>query len=299
LKYTKKKNLGIVGLGSMGEAMLKNLLRKNYIVYGHDINSNVKKRLKNIKSFYFCESLKELCQNVKEILIVVENQNQSEKIIKKIINYKKNKILDKNFLVICCVTVSSTWVEKSEKLLSKYKIKLIDSPMSGGPKAALKGNLSLMVSGKKNALKLGKKILKDLSKKQFIIGFKAGYGSKMKMVNQCLAGIHISAAAEAIVLAKREKLNLDKVLDVIKSSAGASWMFNDRGPRMIKKNFSPPKSRINIFVKDMKIVRDVMKKHKINLPLSKASLQNYQKAKLKKMQNLDDSSLVSLLDKTH
>ena len=76
-------------------------------------------------------------------------------------------------------------------------------------------------------------------------------------------------------------------------------MFNDRGPRMIRKNFSPPKSRINIFVKDMKIVRDVMKKHKINLPLSKASLQNYQKAKLKKMQNLDDSSLVSLLDKTY
>ena len=283
----------------MGEAMLKNLLNKNYNVYGHDIKLNVKKRLKNLNFFYFCESLKELCQNVKEILIVVENQNKCEKIIKEIINYKKNKLLDKNFLVICCVTVSSAWIEKCEKILSKYKVKLIDSPMSGGPKAALKGDLSLMISGKKNTLKLGKKILKDLSKKQFIMGSKAGYGSKMKMVNQCLAGIHISAAAEAIVLAKKEKLNLNKVLEVIKSSAGASWMFNDRGPRMVKKIFSPPKSRINIFVKDMKIVCDAMKKHKMNLPLSKSSLQNYQKAKSKKMHNLDDSSLVLHLDKTY
>lgn len=299
MKYTKRKKLGIVGLGSMGEAMLKNLLNKNYNVYGHDIKLNVKKRLKNLNFFYFCESLKELCQNVKEILIVVENQNKCEKIIKEIINYKKNKLLDKNFLVICCVTVSSAWIEKCEKILSKYKVKLIDSPMSGGPKAALKGDLSLMISGKKNTLKLGKKILKDLSKKQFIMGSKAGYGSKMKMVNQCLAGIHISAAAEAIVLAKKEKLNLNKVLEVIKSSAGASWMFNDRGPRMVKKIFSPPKSRINIFVKDMKIVCDAMKKHKMNLPLSKSSLQNYQKAKSKKMHNLDDSSLVLHLDKTY
>ncbi len=299
MKFINKKIVGIIGLGAMGMPIAQNLLKKKYIVYGYDIKNKLKAKLNKYKSFYFSMSVKDLCFKTNKVLIIVENQYQCDSIIKTILNLRKKGLLNKKFLIICCSTVSASWIEKCEKLLFKNKIQLIDSPMSGGPSVAIKGNLSLMISGRKKTLLSAKKILKDISKKQFILGSKAGYGSKMKTVNQCLAGIHILAAAEAIILAKKQKLNPTKVLEVIKNSAGGSWMFNDRAPRMIKKSFNPPKSKINIFVKDMKIVNETLKKYKLSLPLSKAALINYKKAKQRKMGNLDDSSIVTFLNKKY
>jgi 3-hydroxyisobutyrate dehydrogenase/2-hydroxy-3-oxopropionate reductase len=55
----------------------------------------------------------------------------------------------------------------------------------------------------------------------------------MKMVNQHLAGIHIAAMAEALVLAKSRGLDLARVVEVISSSAGTSWMFENRAPHVV------------------------------------------------------------------
>ncbi len=90
--------------------------------------------------------------------------------------------------------------------VKKNNFEYIDCPVSGGPKKAIKGKLSLILSSNKNIYKKNLALLKDLGSNIYNLGNKIGTGSTVKIINNCLAGIQIVSAAEAIILAKKEKL---------------------------------------------------------------------------------------------
>ena len=289
-----KKKIGIIGLGSMGTAIALNLI-KNYKIFGYDINKHHK--IKSNKNFFFTKNLKDFFLKTNIFIIVVLNENQCEKILSKFIEFKKNSKVSKKNTIINCTTVSPNWVKKIHKELNKNNFEYIDCPISGGPKKAINGELSLMLSSKKNVYKKNLPLLKNLGNNIYNLGNKIGTGSTVKIINNCLAGIQIVSAAEAIMLAKKEKINLKKLFEIINNSSGQSWMFADRGKRMIEKKYFKPLSRLSIFKKDMKLANNLRKKHFINLPLTKVALKMYEKGCKQGLENFDDSAVIRLLEK--
>ncbi len=75
------------------------------------------------------------------------------------------------------------------------------------------------------------------------------------MVNQLLAGVHIAVAAEALALGIRAGADPQVLYDVICTSAGSSWMWQNRVPHILAGDDTPA-SAVNIFVKDLGIVLD-------------------------------------------
>jgi len=289
-----KKEIGILGLGSMGTAIALNL-KKKYKIFGYDVNKH--NRLKSTKNFLLINNLKEIFLKTDTFIIIVLNENQCEKILNTFIKIKKNTKINKKYTIINCTTVSPNWVEKIYKKLKKNNFEYIDCPVSGGPKKAIKGKLSLILSSNKNIYKKNLALLKDLGSNIYNLGNKIGTGSTVKIINNCLAGIQIVSAAEAIILAKKEKINLKKLFEIVNNSSGHSWMFADRGKRMIEKKYFKPLSRLSIFKKDMKLANKLRKKHFINLPLTKVALKMYEKGCEQGLENFDDSAVIRLLDK--
>ena len=225
------------------------------------------------------------------------NENQCQKILNTFIKIKKNLKISKNHTIINCTTVSPNWVKEIYKKLKKNNFEYIDCPVSGGPKKAMRGKLSLMLSSKENIYKKNLALLKDIGNNIYNLGNNIGTGSTVKIINNCLAGIQIVSAAEAIMLAKKEKIDLNKIFKIINNSSGQSWMFADRGERMIKKEYFKPLSRLSIFKKDMKLANELRKKHFINLPLTKVALKMYEKGCKQGLENFDDSAVIRLLEK--
>ena len=289
-----KREIGILGLGSMGTAIALNLIKK-YKIFGYDINKYNK--IKSTKNFFFVKNLKEIFLKTNILIIIVLNENQCQKILNTFIEIKKNLKISKNHTIINCTTVSPNWVKKIYKKLKKNSFEYIDCPVSGGPKKAMKGKLSLMLSSKEKIYKKNLALLKDIGNNIYNLGNKIGTGSTVKIINNCLAGIQIVSAAEAIMLAKKEKINLKKIFKIINNSSGQSWMFADRGERMIKKKYFKPLSRLSIFKKDMKLANELRKKHFINLPLTKVALKMYEKGCMEGLENFDDSAVIRLLEK--
>ena len=289
-----KKEIGILGLGSMGTAIALNL-KKKYKIFGYDINKLNK--IKSSKNFFFVKNLKEIFLKTNTFIIIVLNENQCQKIFNTFIKIKKSLKINKNHTIINCTTVSPNWVKEIYKKLKKNKFEYIDCPVSGGPKKAVNGNLSLMLSSKKSIYKKNLALLKDIGNNIYNLGNKIGTGSTVKIINNCLAGIQIVSAAEAIILAKKEKINLKKIFKIINNSSGQSWMFADRGKRMIEKKYFKPLSRLSIFKKDMKLADQLRKKHFINLPLTKVALKMYEKGCDQGLENFDDSGVIRLLEK--
>ena len=289
-----KKEIGILGLGSMGTAIALNL-KKKYKIFGYDVNKH--NRLKSTKNFLLINNLKEIFLKTDTFIIIVLNENQCEKILNTFIKIKKNTKINKKYTIINCTTVSPNWVEKIYKKLKKNNFEYIDCPVSGGPKKAIKGKLSLILSSNKNIYKKNLALLKDLGSNIYNLGNKIGTGSTVKIINNCLAGIQIVSAAEAIILAKKEKINLKKLFEIVNNSSGHSWMFADRGKRMIEKKYFKPLSRLSIFKKDMKLANKLRKKHFINLPLTEIALKMYEEGCEQGLENFDDSAVIRLFEK--
>jgi len=174
---------------------------------------------------------------------------------------------------------------------------LIDAPISGGPVRAGNGDLLIVVGATDDALAAGQPVLDALSSTLTIVGPRPGDGQALKAINQLLAGIHIAAAAEAIALARGLGLDPGVVIEALSQGAAGSFMFADRGPRMLQAytGGAEVKSRVDIFVKAMGIVTTVGRTSHVPLPLAAAAQQLYLIAEAAGLGAHDDSSVVTIL----
>ena len=116
-----------------------------------------------------------------------------------------------------------------------------------------------------------------MAAKVYRLGDRAGNGSKVKIINQLLAGVHIAAAAEAMALGLREGVDAAALYEVITHSAGNSWMFENRMAHVLAGDYTPL-SAVDIFVKDLGLVLDTARATKFPLPLASTAHQMFMQA---------------------
>jgi 3-hydroxyisobutyrate dehydrogenase len=117
----------------------------------------------------------------------------------------------------------------------------------------------------------------------------------VKTVNQLLAGVHIATAAEAMALAAKAGADTRAVFEVISASAGNSWMFGNRVPRMLDDDFTPT-SATEIFVKDLGLVLNTGHDMRLPLPMAAAAHQLFLAAAGAGWGQLDDAAVVKVYE---
>lgn len=284
---TENNNILVIGLGSMGYGIAKSLMRSGYKVYGQD------KSLDQQQKFIQDGGLQGevLYDQLEAVIIVVLNEEQTREIIfgeDGIANKLKN-----NSLIMVCTTVSPNFAREMDNKCVKKGLLYLDAPISGGSKKSLEGKLSYMISGSQKAQQKAKPILVATSEKVFEFGKSVGAGSAMKSVNQMLAGIHISAMAEAITFGITQGIKPKKFLEVISECAGTSWMLENRAPHIIDNDYSP-KSSINIWPKDLGIVLDIAKKSNFSAPLTATAMQQFVAAAGSGLGHEDDAAVAKI-----
>jgi 3-hydroxyisobutyrate dehydrogenase len=200
-------------------------------------------------------------------------------------------------VVVLTSTIGPTAVRAIAERLASAGIGLVDAPVSGGPVRAGLGDLLVLVGAEAEALALAGPVLDRISSTLTVVGASAGDGQVFKAINQLLAGVHIAAAAEAIALARGLGVDPEAVISALSQGAGSSFMFADRGPRMLEAygDGAEVKSRLDIFVKDMSIVTDVARRSHVATPLAAAAEQLYLLAESHGLGAHDDSSVVTML----
>jgi putative dehydrogenase len=147
-----------------------------------------------------------------------------------------------------CSTVDPNWSVAMEKRLAELGLLYIDAPSPGARPRAANGEMTMMTAGRPEAYARAEPLLHAMAAKVYKLGDSAGAGSKVKVINQLLAGVHIAAAAEAMALGLREGVDPAALYDVITHSAGNSWMFENRMAHVLAADYTPL-SAVDIFVK--------------------------------------------------
>ncbi|SOZ16206.1 putative 3-hydroxyisobutyrate dehydrogenase; putative exported protein [Cupriavidus taiwanensis] len=284
------RNIGVIGLGAMGFGVAQSLLRAGFNVHACDLRAEVLQRFADAGGVP-CASPAELGSRCDVVLTLVVNAQQTEAVLFGADGAAA--AMQPGKLVIASATVPPGFAETLGQRLAEKGLLMLDAPVSGGAARAASGEMTMMTSGPAEAYALAEDVLAAIAGKVYHLGAAHGAGSKVKIINQLLAGVHIAAAAEAMALGLREGVDPDALYDVITHSAGNSWMFENRVPHILKGDYTPL-SAVDIFVKDLGMVLDTARTSKFPLPLSAAAHQMFMMASTAGHGGEDDSAVIKI-----
>ncbi|HJQ28537.1 MAG TPA: NAD(P)-dependent oxidoreductase, partial [Rubrobacter sp.] len=200
--------------------------------------------------------------------------------------------------VVVMSTVGPEAVRGLEGRLDERGIRLLDAPVSGGVARAERGDLLIMAGGPEDLFEELRPVLEAMGSTVAHCGGSVGDGQSVKLVNQLLCGVHIAAAGEALAYAEAMGLDPRTVFETIRHGAANSFMLEDRGERMLEREFIPAKSALDIFVKDMGLVRDAAGERGFETPLADAAHRLYELGSSRGLGGEDDSGVVRVFERT-
>jgi len=262
--------IAFVGLGAMGAPMAVNLVKAGHAVTGFDVRPGATQPLVAAGG-KAAASAAEASRDADLLWLMVVTGEQAEAVL---FEGGAAAALPRGAVIVAACTQAPALARKTSQRLADMGLHMLDAPVSGGVAGANAAALTIMVSGAEETLARTRPVLESVGKRIFDVGREPGMGSTAKMINQLLCGVHIAAAAEAMHVAERAGVSKATMHEIISVSAGNSWMWGDRGPRMMMDE-PPVTSAVDIFVKDLGIVLDQGKAMRQGLPLAAAAMQMF------------------------
>jgi 3-hydroxyisobutyrate dehydrogenase len=222
--------VAFLGLGVMGYPMAGHLLKKG----GHDVTVYNRTRAKAeqwAKEYggKHAATPREAAKDCDFVMMCVGNDDDVRSVV-----YGDNGALagmKKGAILVDHTTASATVAREVHQKAKEKGIGFVDAPVSGGQAGAVNGQLGIMCGGEDAVFARAKPVLDAYAKMCALIG-SPGAGQLTKMVNQiCIVGL-AQALAEALAFAKRNNLDLEKVISVISKGAAQSWQMENRWKQM-------------------------------------------------------------------
>jgi 3-hydroxyisobutyrate dehydrogenase len=284
--------VGWIGLGAMGAPMASCVARAGYTVAAFDIDPQKAADLAadGVKPV---DTVAAAADGADILVVMVATAAQAESVL-----YGEGNAaaaLKRGAVVLLMATVGPAAVEDWAARIQPAGVEIVDAPVSGGAARAGQGDLLIIVSGSDAALKIARPLLDVMARNAPVVGSRPGDGQKVKLVNQLLCGVHIAVAAEALAYAEALGLEAGPTWEILRHGAAASFMFEDRGARMIDDGNTEVRSAIDIFVKDMGLVTAAARASTYPAPLASAAEQLYLAGRRAGLGRADDSSLIQVL----
>jgi len=252
------KKIGFIGLGNMGSKMCIHLIKAGHDVSGYDIDEKLTDRLleHGIKKE---SSVSSIAKNKDIIITMLPNGSIVDEVLKNVISNTINKPI-----IIDCSTIEVDTSKELYKLALSKKISLLDAPVSGGTIGAKNGTLTFMVGGNQSIFNEMSPILNIMGSKSVYCG-ETGSGQATKLCNNMLLAITMIGVAESFNMAKKLKLDLNILFDVVSTATGSCWAVNNYcpipnvGPHSPADNNFLPGFSAKLMAKDLNLAVDAAK----------------------------------------
>jgi len=242
------KPVAMIGLGTMGSAMSKNLIAAGFDVTGHDVAGAAMAAFTGAGGIAAASA--------------AEAAGQAE-------------------IIITSLPSSARWTawcgglprcpplpdprrdqhlrargqDPAQRALEAQGISMLDCPLSGSGSQALERDVLVYASGPKAPMSTACRCCAASRGAHYLGEF--GNGSKMKYIANLLVAIHTAAAGEAFTLARKAGLDPAQMFEVVADGAGGSRAMQVRGPMLIADAYLPIRTMpLELWRKDMRVIAD-------------------------------------------
>ena len=268
--------IAFYGLGTMGMPMARNLVAAGHEVIGHDLDAQRAAAFRGdgaaeiaITSLPSAEAVADVARSLPGSGVEV------------------------------FVDMSTSPPGLSRRLaeeLSAEGIGSLDAPVSGGPRGAEAATLSIFVGGPSEALARVEPMLRALGSVVAHVGG-PGAGQVVKLCNNLMAGVNMTAVAEACAVAVREGIDPKLFYELVTHSTGDSRVLRTRYP-LAGADESHPANRdfeamfmLDLIVKDMILACELAVENGVEPVVAEAALAAYRRAQQRGLGRLDYSAV--------
>ncbi len=286
-----KKNIGVIGAGSMGMAIALNLRDKGYQVAIRDIRPEIESSARN-SGLTVCRSPAEIAAHADFIIIMVVNAKQTTEVL--FGDHGVTSAGNAGKTILLCPTIAPEDTEAIAQRLKEAGYDVLDGPVSGGPVRARDGTMSLMLAGAASVITRHDAVLNAISSRLFRLGERIGDGARYKLVNNLVAGMNLIASSSAVALGMRMGLDPQTLVSLMSASSGQSMMLDDRLTRAIADDYAP-RAYAYILTKDVALGLAMAESAQVDIPMAKHALDIFTATLARGYDELDDAAVLKTL----
>jgi 3-hydroxyisobutyrate dehydrogenase len=270
----KKIRYGYIGLGHLGAQLAGSLLREGFAVTVHDVNRNNATSLL-ARGARWADSPKAVAAESDAVITCLPSPAVSEKVL-----CGPNGILDG-------LKRGGTWIEMSTlgrdeilRLAAKAAEKgvaTLESPVTGGVHRAAAGEITVLAGGETALFEAHRPALEAMGGEIFHMG-PLGAAAVIKVITNMLAFIHLVAAGEALMLAKRGGLDLAQAFHAIKASSGNSFVHETESQLVLNGSYNI-NFTMDLAVKDLGFAMGFGREFGVPLDLAAQTAQTFIRAR--------------------
>jgi 3-hydroxyisobutyrate dehydrogenase-like beta-hydroxyacid dehydrogenase len=284
-----KGRVGVVGLGTMGGAIARNLAERGWMVVGYDPSSErvEEARAAGVK---IVESPAAVAAEATTILTSLPSAAALHAVVREIAGSDARE---------CLVAEMSTLTledkAKAEAALRDAGHTMLDCPLSGTGAQAADRDLVVYASGDAQRIEDLRGIFADFSRLAHNVG-EFGNGMKIKFVANLLVAINNVASAEAMVLGMKAGLDPQQIIDLVSAGAGNSRIFELRAPLMAERRYEPATMSIGLWQKDMQVIGEFARQIGCPTPIFTATETVYRAALANGQGKQDTAAVCTVLE---
>ena len=291
------KNIGFIGVGTMGLPMALNLVKNGHSLSFYDPFANNKtiealvkvgaKHEDNItdlcRSIDFLISMLPIGEDVKEVALGdggIINQDNTD-----LIYIDMSTILPADSIEV-------------SKQLQARNIQMFDAPVARLVNNAIDGTLLIMVGGSLQDFPKVEEILKCMGSDVVYCG-SIGSGSKMKIINNYMAIVSNIVTAETLSLVHKSGIDQKLAIDLMSTTAAGKGHMNFSYPKKVLINDIGPGFKNVLALKDLRLAIEHGESEGINLTSGKSVVDVYEKAMDTEYKDLDWTAMFNFVKKSN
>jgi len=281
--------VAFLGLGIMGRSMAANLAKA-----GHEVTVwNRTSGKEEVEGARTAASPAEAARGVDVVWMCVSDTKAVENVL--FGEQGARESLAEGMIIADSSTISPSATRQFAERVRAKGVHYVDAPMTGSKAGAANGTLIFMVGGEESAIEKLKPLFAVMGKKVFQMG-ETGKGQATKLVMNLQIALIYEGFAEALTLATKLGVDVEKLVPLIQSSMVNSGVVEYKAPFVLKRDFSP-NFPLRLMHKDLKLALEAAKELRVRLPGLETVEEIYDVADEDGHGDLDYAATLTLLEK--
>jgi 3-hydroxyisobutyrate dehydrogenase/2-hydroxy-3-oxopropionate reductase len=279
--------VAFLGLGIMGRPMAANLVKA-----GHDVTV-WNRTPKQVEGARTAETPADAVRDAEVVWMCVSDTKAVEAVL-----FGANGVetaIQPGAIVVDSSTIAPSAELSFAKRLADKGVHYVDAPVTGSKVAAESGSLIFMAGGAEDVLAKLDPLFKALGKQVFHMG-ETSKGQAVKLAMNLQIALIYEGFAEALTLATKLGVSIDRMLPLIQASMVKSGVVEYKAPFILRRDFSP-NFPLRLMLKDIHLALDAAKEVRVKLPGLETVEEVYEMAAEDGHEDLDYAATLTLLEK--
>ena len=280
--------IGFVGLGRMGRPMASNLCRKGFRLTVYDVNPQAVTALEEMQA----RGAGSVAEATADAAIVVTMLPNSA-IVRDVVCGAGGVLAHAKpgALIMDMSTVDPQTTDDLARLAAARGVGFVDAPVGRLASHADAGQSLFMVGGSDADFERVRPLLEAMGSTIYHCG-PVGAGMRTKLVNNFLAVSYCQMNAEALSLAARFGLDLEKTLDVLYGTTAINGQLKINWPAKVLAGDTSPGFTIDLAHKDLTLIVEAANAAQVPMPMAAAAREAFSSARARGFGAQDFSAML-------